>query len=107
MVLKDTLKDSMNNYYNSKSDRVAWDNVQVKVCRSDFEKLGNELNAFSCSWNVVESRDLKTGPINKDHSAVAIKLTEKMPSHQKTFIANMPNLKTTSCILWVVMKNWK
>uniref|UniRef100_A0A1Y1L9E2 Tetraspanin n=3 Tax=Photinus pyralis TaxID=7054 RepID=A0A1Y1L9E2_PHOPY len=30
-VLKDTLKSSMDNYYSSKSDRLAWDNMQVKL----------------------------------------------------------------------------
>ncbi|KAK5645505.1 hypothetical protein RI129_006805 [Pyrocoelia pectoralis] len=30
-VLKGTLKSSMDNYYGSKSDRLAWDNMQVKL----------------------------------------------------------------------------
>lgn len=35
MVLKETLRNSMNNYYDKKADRVAWDNVQVKVRQNE------------------------------------------------------------------------
>lgn len=31
MVMKETLKKSMDNYYDSKSDQIAWDNVQTKL----------------------------------------------------------------------------
>lgn len=32
MTMKNIMKDSMDRYPNSKSDQVAWDNVQTKVC---------------------------------------------------------------------------
>lgn len=31
MVMKDTLKKSLDKYYDNKSDRIAWDNVQTKL----------------------------------------------------------------------------
>lgn len=31
MVMRDTLKSSMDKYYSSKTDRLAWDHMQTKV----------------------------------------------------------------------------
>lgn len=36
MVMRDTLKSSMDNYYDIKSDRLAWDKVQTKVIEKFF-----------------------------------------------------------------------
>ncbi|KAF5306166.1 hypothetical protein FQR65_LT07442 [Abscondita terminalis] len=60
-VLKDTLRDSMENYYGSKTERLAWDNLQVKLecCGVDGPNDWPEKQRpFSCCHR-TERRDAK------------------------------------------------
>lgn len=101
----------MNNYYDKKADRIAWDNAQVKVrpkidpkflmvllyrCNIYTSFSGNQkCNVLFSSLNVVESMGQKTGPKSRDLTAAATKSTEPELNHLKIFIASKPSQEMT------------